>query len=258
MKEDAIASLMKVWDSGNRINYPEKKKYSLDILQQISALFAFGPFYYYILNFETLEMEYVSEGTKDVLGLEPSEFSLHKGFEIIHPEDMEFLSVQEASAIEFLYKHTNEKERLEYKVTYMFRLKNTAGNYRTILHQAKALSLSKEGKIQYVLGIHTDITHLNFPITHEVSIINTEGKVSCIRQNIVDLFLTSSNLRTIFSNREKEIIFYMSTGLDANEIAQRMFLSPHTVNTHKKNILHKADCKNTAELITKCVKEGII
>jgi DNA-binding CsgD family transcriptional regulator len=203
-------------------------------------------------------MEYVSEGTKDVLGLDPTEFSLQKGFEIIHPEDMDFLSVQEARAIEFLYKHANEKERLEYKVTYMFRLKNATGNYRTILHQAKALSLSKEGKIQYVLGIHTDITHLKFPITHEVSIINTEGKISSVHENIIDLFLTSSNLRTIFSNREKEIIFYMSTGLDANEIAQKMYLSPHTVNTHKKNILYKADCKNTAELIAKCVKEGII
>lgn len=258
MKEDAIARLMNVWDSGNKIEYPEKKKYSLEILQQISALFAFGPFYYYILNFETLKMEYVSEGTKDVLGLEPSEFSLQKGFEIIHPEDMDFLSTQEARAIEFLYKNVNENERLEYKVAYMFRLKNTAGDYRTILHQAKALSLTKEGRIQYVLGIHTDITHLKFPITHEVSIINTEGKVSPVHENIIDLFLTSSNLRNIFSNREKEIIFYMSTGLDANEIAQKMYLSPHTVNTHKRNILHKSDCKNTAELIAKCVKEGII
>ncbi len=35
-------------------------------------------------------------------------------------------------------------------------------------------------------------------------------------------------------------------------------VSPHTINTHKRNILKKSNCKNTTELITKCIIEGII
>lgn len=35
-------------------------------------------------------------------------------------------------------------------------------------------------------------------------------------------------------------------------------VSPHTINTHKRNILKKSHCKNTAELVAKCIREGVI
>lgn len=52
------------------------------------------------------------------------------------------------------------------------------------------------------------------------------------------------------SARELEIIALVGNGLTNNEIAEKLFLSVHTVMTHRKNILHKLDVRNTAEMLS--------
>jgi DNA-binding NarL/FixJ family response regulator len=49
--------------------------------------------------------------------------------------------------------------------------------------------------------------------------------------------------------REVEIIGYIAGGLTNNEIANKLFLSIVTVDTHRKNILAKLKVKNTAALV---------
>jgi two-component system nitrate/nitrite response regulator NarL len=48
--------------------------------------------------------------------------------------------------------------------------------------------------------------------------------------------------------REKEIIRYIADGLTAHEIADKLFISHRTVDTHRKNILQKLSLKNIAAL----------
>lgn len=257
MDNAAVEKLMAVWETGNKIQIPKKARLCLEIVDQIASLFSAGPFYYYIFNFENVKMEYVSEGTREVLGIEPTAFSLQKGFEIIHPEDLSRLHEKESVAIDFLNKITNE-EKLMYKVVYMFRFMHTSGTYRTILHQAKALSITDDGKIQYTLGIHCDVTYLNIPLTHDVSFISNERPSYYAFKSNSNMEIKESHLKEHFTAREKEIIQHMSMGKNFNQIADLLFVSPHTITTHKKNILSKSGCKNTPELIAKCFREGII
>jgi DNA-binding NarL/FixJ family response regulator len=51
------------------------------------------------------------------------------------------------------------------------------------------------------------------------------------------------------TQREKEIIRYISEGFTNQEIADKLFISRRTVDTHRKNILHKLQLNNTAALI---------
>lgn len=51
------------------------------------------------------------------------------------------------------------------------------------------------------------------------------------------------------SKREFEIIDLIRGGHTNNEIADKLFLSVHTVMTHRKNILHKLEVRNTAEML---------
>lgn len=60
------------------------------------------------------------------------------------------------------------------------------------------------------------------------------------------------------SEREIEIIKLISNGLTNKEIADQIFLSTHTVNTHRKNIMQKLGIKNTAGIVIYAVKENII
>jgi len=60
------------------------------------------------------------------------------------------------------------------------------------------------------------------------------------------------------SEREQEIITLIAEGLKNSEIAERLFLSTHTVNTHRKNIMHKLGVKNTAAIVVYAVKANLV
>jgi DNA-binding NarL/FixJ family response regulator len=49
--------------------------------------------------------------------------------------------------------------------------------------------------------------------------------------------------------REIEIIKLLAEGLGTNEIATKLYISKHTVSTHRKNILHKTGVNNTTQLV---------
>lgn len=59
------------------------------------------------------------------------------------------------------------------------------------------------------------------------------------------------------TEREKEIIRLSARGKSSNEIADELFLSPHTVNTHRRNIYKKLRISNIKELIKFAYDEGI-
>ena len=64
-------------------------------------------------------------------------------------------------------------------------------------------------------------------------------------------------LNTI-SKREIEILKLVSYELTTREIAQRLFLSHHTVDSHKKNLKCKLDVRNSAGLVRKGFEMGFL
>ena len=60
------------------------------------------------------------------------------------------------------------------------------------------------------------------------------------------------------SQREIQIIRLSAEGLKATEIADRIFLSVHTVNTHRQRIYSKMSVKNVSDMIRKATELGII
>lgn len=60
------------------------------------------------------------------------------------------------------------------------------------------------------------------------------------------------------SAREVEIIRLVASGLTTNAIALQLHLSPHTVYTHRKNIMRKVNVKSAPELVLYAVNEGLI
>ena len=68
--------------------------------------------------------------------------------------------------------------------------------------------------------------------------------------------------RSIFevplTKREKEILKLIAEGLSSQEIADKLFISLRTVETHRLNINQKLDVKNTAGLVKEALKRGLI
>jgi len=68
----------------------------------------------------------------------------------------------------------------------------------------------------------------------------------------------TSIFSSFLSKREKEIVNLIAIGLTVHEMADKTFLSKHTIETHKKNIFLKLEVTNNAELIKKAMMLGII
>lgn len=59
------------------------------------------------------------------------------------------------------------------------------------------------------------------------------------------------------SQREREVVRLLAQGLTSREIAEILFLSRHTVDTHRRKILQKTGVNNTVELVQFVKKNGI-
>jgi len=58
--------------------------------------------------------------------------------------------------------------------------------------------------------------------------------------------------------REKEIIRYIADGLSNPQIAEKLFVSTATVNTHRKNILAKLELKSTAAIVKYAAENNLL
>lgn len=60
------------------------------------------------------------------------------------------------------------------------------------------------------------------------------------------------------TKREKQILQLVAQGKTSNGIAEQLFLSPLTVDTHRKNLLQKFQAKNSTELVNQAIEYHLI
>ena len=60
------------------------------------------------------------------------------------------------------------------------------------------------------------------------------------------------------SKREVEILQFICKGFSNIEIAEKLFISPRTVDGHRANIISKTGVKNTANLVMYAIKNGLV
>ncbi len=77
--------------------------------------------------------------------------------------------------------------------------------------------------------------------------------------NVDDIDLDAFSCEpVVLSERESEIIVLIAEGHTNAQIAEILFLSNHTVGTHRKNIMSKLGVRNTAGIVMYAVKTNLI
>jgi DNA-binding CsgD family transcriptional regulator len=229
--------------------------FELEVHKKLLNTFHVGSFYYYILNIPLLQMEYVDENIINVLGINnPNELSAENIFKWMHPRDINRFAAHEARVTEFFRKLPPEKVT-KYKVSYDYRLRRADGSYIWILMQTVTIQTNDEGAVIRVLGVHTDITHLKTDeVPSGLSFLGLDGEPSFLNVDVPG-FIRFEEDKT-FTPREKQILRMMVGGKTSDEIAKQLFISLHTVSTHRKNILSKSGCRNIPELLVAAVNKS--
>ena len=70
--------------------------------------------------------------------------------------------------------------------------------------------------------------------------------------------MNASDRFELLTNRERQIYQLLAEGNSNKEIAQRLNLSLHTVETHRWRIMEKLDLHSTAELVLSAVRRGVV
>jgi DNA-binding NarL/FixJ family response regulator len=78
---------------------------------------------------------------------------------------------------------------------------------------------------------------------------------------LINVELKEENKSSLFPKltaREKEILNLLGRELSSQEIADKLFISFHTVESHRANLMYKAGVKNTAGLIRWAVENDML
>lgn len=68
----------------------------------------------------------------------------------------------------------------------------------------------------------------------------------------------SKDIKSQITTRELEILDLLSRGLSSSKIAEILFISRNTVDSHRRQLLRKTESKNIAELIGNAYRQGIL
>jgi len=109
-------------------------------------------------------------------------------------------------------------------------------------------------KAEIMEAINASINNQKFICGKIVALMTAEKEISNGNSYIKTISCDGLNV----SDREIEIIVEIALGLSNKQIADKLNLSTHTVNTHRKNIMAKLGVNNTAGIVMFAVKNKLL
>ncbi|GEO10356.1 LuxR C-terminal-related transcriptional regulator [Segetibacter aerophilus] len=251
MKPEIFNKANKIWTKITENSKEEDLEFSLDIHKKLLSFFQVGEYYYYIFNLKESKFELMSKDVTKVLGYEPEEVDVPFLLSNIHPEDQPWFLNFENKVSEF-FQTLKQEQIPNYKVRYDYRVRCKNGEYIRILQQVVTIQFD-QNKILRTFGVHTDITHIKEEGSPVLSFIGLNGEPSFIGVKVKDVFSPS---KIALTKREQEVLALLIEGKKSEDISQILFISKQTVDTHRKNLLKKTNCSNTALLTSTAIKKG--
>lgn len=251
--ENGISDIYLVWEE-DKVHGIAGTERQVTFNELASSIVNLGPFYYYVVDFTDMSLSNIHSALPEILGLDTEKLQFGDILEAIHPDDVNLVAQMERTCGQFFFHNIPQEKYLRYKSSYNFRMRLKDGKYALFNHQALLLTLAPDGGFGKAINIHTRIDHLTETNNHCFSIIGLDGEPSFLNNPLEE----APKQLMRFSAKEIEVIRHLSEGLDSEDIAGCMFISPHTVKQHRKNILEKSGCRNVAQLIKMCVLQGLV
>lgn len=136
----------------------------------------------------------------------------------------------------------------------------------------------KYGNLQIIiLSVHNELPVINSSLAEgALGYIQKNSSVSEILEGITAVYngkrFLCSQTRSVLekksadglnqvpklTRREKEILGEAAKGLTTNQMAEKLFISPHTVESHRKNLIEKFQTSNLSSVIKLAIEYGLI
>ncbi len=220
-------------------------------IQEMEVMMKENNQFFYIADPIKMKILFTSNKSTQMIGVPPDELGFHHFMEITHPDDMQRLSLGRTLLIKAAQDIFIAKEGTALLTT-NFKMRKTSGKYSNILTQNYLYYSDIPYKTVFFLKVHTNIDWCKkFKNGYHYYIGND---MSFFRYPDIEML----QLGIVFSKREFEIVKLVELGLSTEQIAEKLFLSPYTINTHRRNILNKSGKTQISEVIYELKERGIL
>lgn len=172
---------------------------------------------------------------------------------LIHPDDLPKLLEAGLYYISLGFALPEKQQSRDYKTIFDYRVRGKEGKYVRIMEQQVPLEFDKRGNVWLALSL-VDLSpdnDLQAPF---------RGRLKNQRTGELFTFPPEEDPdRPGYSltSREKEVLQLIARGLISKEIADKLYISVNTVNTHRQRIIEKLNVSNTYEAIRYATERGI-
>ncbi|GAB6122118.1 response regulator transcription factor [Dysgonomonas termitidis] len=170
--------------------------------------------------------------------------------ERVHPDDLHPLIKNGITALRFL--HANKENLQDYKMISEFRICNAIGQYVRVVEQYTLLEKDKSGNAWLSLSVLDLSPDQSSFKTVRCHILNVKENKFFSIENLL------SRKKSDLTTREIAVLQLIKEGLLSKEISEQLFISVHTVNTHRQRILEKLDVNNSMEAVKYASALGLI
>ena len=228
------------------------KPYLEKHIEKIIELDNFLPYsstFFCITNTQDLTFEYISKNMTACLGLDINQLKaqgMRSLWSRMHPDDIEHWLKALNELMNFTLKKIDEKDRMRMSYTWNYRLKNLEEKYVNIIQNTTPLEFDTSGKPIIGLAHYTVLDiNIELPITATAKLLNDQNEYETKYFNNFSQKLLHYGI----SNRERDIVRLLVLNYSSKDIAEKLSISPNTVDTHRRNILKKLNISSTGELI---------
>ncbi len=131
---------------------------------------------------------------------------------------------------------------------------NEKSNYIDLVNAgAMGFVLKTAGKLEFEKAIKTVIaggSYFSNELLRQIIMQQHEKTVKPIRECPADF--------STVSKREKEVLEHLCKGMTVSEIAETLFVSPKTIETHRSSLLKKSNTRNTINLVLCAIKNKVV
>lgn len=214
--------------------------------------------FFYIIELATGLYRFLGKQQEVISGIKNEEFAsmgISAFLSRLHPDEVDVI-INEVyrDMVEWFSKLAGTVSRGNLVIQYNYRFLNKEDSYVNLMEHVYCLEVDNDGKPSLLLG--------NVILLGEGEAMPLRCVLNVYRGEMIET-IYSKTYSSIISRyrltvREIDVLRNLAKGKSSKEIATQLFISPNTVDTHRRNLLKKLNCSSVVAMARIAYEAGLI